>query len=107
MQVIALLGGFTVTILSFILPSYLHLQIVGYQKIHGATSSSPFSEDINSLYSKGGLPATLEMSSEERSKVINTDIALTVGGAALCLISTAVTTIGFLSRVSSEGGSCT
>eukprot|EP01032_Pedospumella_encystans_P014428 gene14428-16568_t len=106
-MVIALLGGFTVTILSFILPSYLHLQIVGYQKIHGATtSSSPFS-DINSFYSKGGLPATVEMSSEERSKVIKTDIALTAGGAALCLISTAVTTIGFLSRVSSEGGSCT
>jgi hypothetical protein len=90
LQVIALLGGFTVTILSFILPSYLHLQIIGYQHITGSRSTT-----------KGA------HSEQDRSDIIRTDIFLTVGGTLLCVVATAVTTIGFLSRVGSSGGQCT
>lgn len=106
-MVIALLGGFTVTILSFILPSYLHLQIVGYQNIHGSPPASPVSPLYPNESIKTSGSATSEMSPEERKSIVNTDLALTLGGVALCVVATAVTTIGFMSRVSSEGGSCT
>jgi len=106
-MVIALLGGFTVTILSFILPSYLHLQIVGYQNIHGSPPVSPASPMYPSDSIKTSGSATSEMSPEERKSIVNTDLALTLGGVALCVVSTAVTTIGFMSRINSEGGTCT
>ena len=140
MQVIALLGGFTVTILSFILPSYLHLQIVGYNCIgkrgvgSGACSGSG---RIGGVSGGGGTKASnsgsgaynLIPDSEEsgiafarstndgngdnsvivdgNSSVVRTDIALTIGGVVLCTVATAVTTIGFMSRVGSNGGQCT
>jgi amino acid permease len=95
LQVIALLGGFTVTILSFILPSYLHLQIVGYQSITGGKGEAGL----------GG--SKIAYSDQERAGIVRTDIFLTVAGTLLCVIATAVTTIGFLSRVGSNGGQCT
>jgi hypothetical protein len=91
--VIALLGGFTVTILSFILPSYLHLQIVGYQNITSGKGKSGLGD------------SEISYSVQERANIVRTDIYLTVAGTLLCVIATGVTTIGFLSRVS-NGGNC-
>lgn len=85
------------TILSFILPSYLHLQIIGYNCIHqeGGGSTSGLA-----------IPLESKRAREDRNSIINSDIALTVGGVLLCTVATVVTTIGFLSRVHGEGGQC-
>ena len=101
LQVIALLGGFTVTILSFILPSYLHLQIVGYQKIHGTPTNTP-----GGAFESTKSVETTDSTEAQRRSVIHYDLALTFGGAVLCVVATVVTTIGFMSRVNGEGGSC-
>lgn len=110
-QVIALLGGFTVTILSFILPSYLHLQIIGYNSIHqqeDKRSGSGNSGSGGNGGTGGGMAAPTESkrAREDRNGIIYADIALTVGGVLLCAVATVVTTIGFLSRVQGEGGQC-
>jgi amino acid permease len=74
--VISLLGGFTVTILSFILPSYLHMQLVG--KKEAGVYSSPWVWDL----------------------------VLTVGGSLLCVLATSVTTGEFVKRLGSGSSTC-
>lgn len=93
---IALLGGFTVTILSFILPSYLHLQIIGYQNAASGKIERGTGGSVAVAYSE-----------QERASIVRSDIFLTIAGTLLCVVATAVTTVGFLSRVSGEGGQCT
>lgn len=90
------------TILSFILPSYLHLQIIGYNCIHQPESGA--GNRSGALLQTA--PTESKRAREDRNSIINTDIALTVGGVILCTVATVVTTIGFLSRVSGEGGQC-
>lgn len=95
-QVIALLGGFTVTILGFILPTYLHLQIVGYQNVTGLPPGA-----------SGDLPGAVQYSAEQRAAIVKSDIAQTIAGVALCAVATGVTTISFLTKVNSPNGQCT
>jgi hypothetical protein len=137
-----------VTILSFILPSYLHLQIIGYNcvanqrcHIHGQDllnaaecggrqlqEQEPeeyhYNTSCRTAQTKQGsdgyelvgtspedaatsTKAVPELTDATRARVAVVDIFLTVGGIALCVVATAVTTIGFLGKVSGNGGSCT
>ena len=117
---IALLGGFTVTILSFVLPSYLHLQIVGYQCTADQTRCRHDENRRRSRvpFRKADPPAgsddwELEIGGTEavsgeasRARVVQEDLALTAAGVLLCVVATTVTTMGFLSRVGGEGAQC-
>lgn len=95
LQVIALLGGFTVTILGFILPTYLHLQIVGYQNITGQSAAA-------SCHQAGAV----QYSQQQRAQIVRSDIAQTAFGVVLCAVATGVTTYGFIAKINSPGGQC-
>jgi hypothetical protein len=92
-QVIALLGGFTVTILGFILPTYLHLQIIGYGRITGYQDHHPRSPPDSAA-------------AQERKSVVEWDIAQTAMGVVLCAVATGVTVGDFVSELGKPGGQC-
>ena len=94
---IALLGGFTVTILSFILPTYLHLQIVGFRRIVGAEYCSS---------SQKGLKEGDGYTEQQRLHIVYSDLALTIAGTLLCAVATFVTITSFMAKMSS-GQQCT
>jgi hypothetical protein len=84
-----------VTILGFILPTYLHLQIVGFQSITGQSAGAVKQ-----------LAEAVQYSQEERAAIVRSDIVQTVVGLVLCAVATGVTTISFLAKINSPGGQC-
>ena len=106
-QVISLLGCFTVTILSFLLPAYFHLQLVSSRKILYSRGR----EQVGPGNIENGLGYNTSSNSDRynsyRDWVLYLfDLLLTVAGGLLCVVSTYLIVADFVRKFSNGTLSC-
>ncbi len=94
LQIISLLGGFTVAITSFVLPPVLHLYII----------SHPTKRIVGSLRQIALQKLPFSSGNEYNPVEYYKDIIYTICGILLTLVATSMTLVGFVDQMSSGQG---